>query len=235
MSLINSALALQCAILSQEIYTDFSPELRFSAFPNLVPELLEIITTDTQGAILADFDTDTAYVIFRGSESNTDWITNLNLGQEKVYPYAGESSSGAEIHKGFAAAYFSMRDEILRYFQQSSQQQVIVTGHSLGGALATICAVDLQYNFTGQFGIEVYTYGAPRVGNSGFAESFNRRVPQSYRFVHGMDIVPALPRFWQGYRHVEEEYRLGSRWSLNFISQRFIDHRISGYIEKLKE
>lgn len=231
---MNSTLALTCAILSQEIYTSFSPELRFSDFPNLVPELLETTKTDTECAILTDFDTKTVYVIFRGSESNTDWITNFNFGQEKVYPYEGESSSGAEIHKGFAAAYFSVRTEILRYFQRSSPQKVIVTGHSLGGALATLCAVDLQYNFTVQFAIALYTFGAPRVGNTGFRESFNRRVPDSSRYVHGMDIVAALPRPWQGYRHVDQEYRLGSRWSWNFLSQRFKDHEISSYIQALR-
>lgn len=214
---------------------DFSPELRFSAFPRLVPELLETTQTDTECAILTDFETQTTYVIFRGSESNTDWITNFNFNQAKIYPYAGTSASGTEIHEGFVKAYFSVRDEIHRYFKQSSRQEVIVTGHSLGGALATICAVDLQYNFTEQFGVQVYTYGAPRVGNLGFAESFDDRVPQSYRFIHGMDLIPALPRPWQGYRHVQEAYRLGSRWSWNFLTQRFVDHRISGYINALQD
>jgi predicted lipase len=231
---MNSAVALKCAILSQEIYTNFSPELRFSDFPNLVPELLETTKTDTECAILADFDTETAYVIFRGSDSNTDWITNFNFGQEQIYPYEGKSSSGAEIHKGFAAAYFSVRTEIFGYFQRSSLQQVIVTGHSLGGALATLGAVDLQYNFTGQFAIALYTFGAPRVGNIGFRESFNRRVLDSSRFVYGMDLVSALPRPWQGYRHVEKEYRLGPRWSWNFLSQRFRDHEIINYILALQ-
>jgi triacylglycerol lipase len=57
----------------------------------------------------------------------------------------------------------------------------------------------------------------------------------SYRFVYGMDIVPALPRAWQGYRHVDAEHRLGSRFSLNFFSQRFKDHKIENYINALKE
>ena len=48
-----------------------------------------------------------------------------------------------------------------------------------------------------------------------------------------MDIVPALPGVWRGYRHVDAEYRLGERFSLNFVSQRFKDHAIANYVTAL--
>ena len=116
----------------------------------------------------------------------------------------------------------------------SAATSVIVTGHSLGGALATLCAVDVQYNFSSKAALSVYTFGAPRVGNHGFRESFNRRVPASDRFFYGMDLVPALPRPWQGYSHVNQEYRFGPRFSFNFLSQRLEDHKIANYIAALK-
>lgn len=114
---------------------------------------------------------------------------------------------------------------------------MIVTGHSLGGALATLCALDLQFNF---FSAEperivLYSFGSPRVGNSAFRQSFNRRVSNSYRVVNGMDIVPAVPRPWQGYRHVDNAYRIGQRFSWRLVSQRVRDHAIASYIESLRE
>jgi hypothetical protein len=243
---------VKCALLSQEVYQDFS-QLQFSEFPDITPELIEQASTDTQCAILSDTTGTSIYIVFRGSEKRLDWETSFNFEQEvvefeqeviqeqivqdreQIYPYQGESQSGAQMHRGFTAAYMSVREKIHNYLRSHAASSVTVTGHSLGGALATLCAVDVQYNFSNKVTIDIYTFGAPKVGNDGFRESFNRRVPNSYRFVHGMDIVSALPRPWQGYRHVDKEYRLGHRFSLNFLSQRFKDHEIAKYIAALKE
>ncbi len=249
--------ALQCAVLSKEAYLDFSPELRFSAFPELEPELIEGPSTDTQCIILkAEKDNNPdLFIVFRGSDSNTDWGVNLNIRQaavqffkketvkeeiqqnsQKIYPYPGKSQSGTMLHQGFAQAYGAVRDAIHRYLRQHPGARVTVTGHSLGGAVATLCAVDVQYNFGGQLAeLEVYTFGSPRVGNKGFQKSFHQRVPRSYRFVQGMDLVPAFPRVWQGYRHTDHEYRIGQRVSWDFIVRRFRDHAIVKYIAALKE
>lgn len=243
--------ALKCVLLSQEVYKDFA-QLRFSGFPTITPNFIDQTDTDTQGALIADTGGSTTYIVFRGSEKQTDWDTNFDFEQEvvefrqeviqeqivqereQVYPYKGGSQSGAKMHRGFAEAYLSVRPQIHNYLKSNPTQNVTVTGHSLGGALATLCAVDIQYNFA-NLAIEIYTFGAPRVGNDGFRESFNRRVPNSYRLIYGMDIVPALPRTWQGYRHVEKEYRLGQRFSLNFLSRRFKDHEITNYVAELKK
>jgi triacylglycerol lipase len=243
--------AVKCALLSQEVYKDFA-QLRFSGFPDITPDFIDQADTDTQFAMLSDATNTSAYITFRGSEKRLDWDINLDFKQEvvefrqdviegqiveerdQVYPYENESKSGAKMHRGFSDAYLSVREQIHRYLKaRNTVTQVTVTGHSLGGALATLCAVDIQYNFA-NLAIAIYTFGAPRVGNDGFRESFNRRVPNSYRFVYGMDIVPALPRTWQGYRHIDTEYRLGSRFSLNFLSRRFKDHDIESYIAALK-
>jgi triacylglycerol lipase len=244
--------AIKCALLSREVYQDFS-QLRFSVFPDITPDFYEQPRTDTQCAIFSDAPGNCIYIVFRGSEKRIDWDTNLNFKQdvvefkqeviqeqivqdrEQIYPYTGESRSGAQMHRGFAAAYMSVREQLHHYLNNHAAASVTVTGHSLGAALATLCAVDVQYNFSNKFTIAIYTFGAPRVGSDGFRESFNRRVPNSHRFVYGMDIVPALPRTWQGYGHVDTEHRLGSRFSLNFLSQRFKDHDILNYVTALKE
>lgn len=242
--------AVRCACFSKDVYQSFS-NIRFVDYSNQ-PILINEEKTDTQCAILPD---DSGVVIvFRGSESQFDWDTNYEYqqdqaefdrkivqgkivaAQEQIYPYTGESSSGAKMHRGFIRAYFSVRDKIHEYVTTHSVSRVTVTGHSLGGALATLCAVDLQYNFSDTLtAIEIYTFGAPKVGNDGFRDSFNRRVPESYRIVHGMDLVPEVPRWWQGYRSVDKEVRIGRRFSFNFFSQRFKDHAIDQYINALKE
>lgn len=244
--------ALKCAILSQEIYQDFE-QIQFSEFPDVTPELIDHAGTDTQCTILLDDRDDSLYIVFRGSNSPIDWDHNFDFeqdvvnfereiirdrviqNQQQIYPYDQESRSRVRMHHGFSRCYLSIRPKIHNYLQHHTVSNVTVAGHSLGGALATLCAVDIQYNFSDRIAIDVYTFGAPKVGGDSFRKSFNRRVPNSYRFVYGMDIVPALPRIWQGYRHINTENRLGKRLSLKFISQRFKDHVITNYVTALKE
>ncbi|OLP16648.1 lipase [Leptolyngbya sp. 'hensonii'] len=244
---VDYAKAQQCAAFSQEVYQDFKGEI-FAAWGDRV--LISQASTDTQCAILPR-GTD-LILVFRGSESSVDWKTDFDTRQDraefdkqvirqeiasqrdKVYPYAGSSSSGALMHRGFVNAYFSVREQIHESINRHEVSQVTVTGHSLGGALAILCAVDIQYNFSEKVTVEVYTFGAPKVGNDGFRDSFNRRVPSSYHFIYGMDIVPELPRWWQGYRPVDQDFRIGPRFSWNFISARVKDHAIEKYISTLK-
>lgn len=246
---VNYPKAVKYATLCKKVYENFAV-VQFDGI-TIKPLLISEPTTDTQCAILTE-DT-AATIVFRGSESSQDWETDFDTTldvaqfdqkvlqelivepQEKTYPYAGASSSGALMHRGFVAAYFAVRNQIHDYIRQSQVTSVVTTGHSLGGALATLCAVDIQYNFSEQVTIEAYTFGAPKVGNDGFRESYNRRVPNSYRVVNGMDIVSALPRWWQGYRAVDQEIRIGQRFSLNFITRRFKDHAIDRYITVLQQ
>jgi triacylglycerol lipase len=245
---IDYSKALRNAILCQKVYENFS-DIRFDGVTE-TPVLISDPQTDTQCAIV--LEDSAATIVFRGSESSEDWETDFNTAleraqfekqvireliiepQDKVYPYGEPSASGALMHRGFVTAYFAVRDQIHAYISNSAVSSVVATGHSLGGALATLCAIDIQYNFSEKVTIEAYTYGAPKVGNDGFQDSFNKRVPDSYRIVNGMDLVPALPRWWQGYRAVDKEVRIGKRFSLNFVSQRFKDHAIDRYIAVLR-
>lgn len=238
--------ALRCAHLSKEVYKDFNDDLRFSMRPSLKPTLLSIQRTDTQVALLEDPDTQRGYIIFRGSDADRDWQTNLDFSrwsavtgavlddQEFDYPEMYDaSSSGVKMHSGFTKAYLAARSEIQAVVRQSSLTNWVVTGHSLGGALAKICAVDLQYNFSPDITVETYLFGAPRAGNAAFTESYNRRVPNSWRFVNGNDIVSGFPRRWQGYRHVDARIRLGNMFTWRIISRTLQDHRIDKYIAEL--
>lgn len=228
--------AATCALLSKEVYGDLA-QLTFSQFPQVIPHPFESSETDTQGAILP-VTPELMYVIFRGSGQDADWDTNIALQQTQGYPYDDNPQTNVQIHEGFSTAYFSVRDAIHQYCSNLGEKTtLIVTGHSLGGALATLCALDLQFKFFSSASdrISLYTFGSPRVGNSDFRQSFNRRVPNSYRLINGMDIVPAVPRPWQSYSHVDQEYRIGQRFSWRFVSQRLRDHEIAGYIEALKK
>ena len=69
--------------------------------------------------------------------------------------------------------------------------QVYVTGHALGGALATLAALDIEELF-GTIG-DFYSFGQPRVGNEAFSTFFTSKIPKRFRVIHYADIIPHLP------------------------------------------
>lgn len=104
----------------------------------------------------------------------------------------------AYVHGGFYSSYHntSLRDQVISAVQSTlakrPELEVAVTGHSLGAAMACLCALDLNVN-VGISNLKIITFGQPRVGNKVFAQFFNERIPYSIRMTHGHDPVPHLP------------------------------------------
>src|SRR4051812_37190832 len=93
----------------------------------------------------------------------------------------------------------SIRADFLKYLHAAlaayPASAVVLTGHSLGGGLAYLAAVDLALNERVNVGTS-YTFGQPRVGNAVFADTWARLFQEtstSYRVTHGMDPVPHVP------------------------------------------
>jgi predicted lipase len=101
------------------------------------------------------------------------------------------------VHSGFLKSYMSVADgvvaEILNLVNQFPDFDVVLTGHSLGGAQTTLLAMDLAYNH-GLVGAYIITFGSPRVGNVDFATAFNNvYAGRSWRVTHEYDIVAHVP------------------------------------------
>ena len=88
-------------------------------------------------------------------------------------------STSVLVHEGFSDAYESVRPQILTVLHQLARDgagdyNVVVAGHSLGAALATLAAVDLVCGDPGDHradpwgNISMYNYGSPRVGDVDF-------------------------------------------------------------------
>uniref|UniRef100_A0A914CQC0 Fungal lipase-like domain-containing protein n=1 Tax=Acrobeloides nanus TaxID=290746 RepID=A0A914CQC0_9BILA len=87
-----------------------------------------------------------------------------------------------------------------------------VTGHSLGAAMASVCAgyiSALQYFSPDK--IKLVTYGQPRVGDLAYATYIDQTIPYAYRVVHAFDMVPHVPLYGdnigaiQNYTHHKSE------------------------------
>jgi triacylglycerol lipase len=133
---------------------------------------------------------DRIVLAFRGTSSTTDWISDVIASQEK---YKCVKNAGL-THRGISNIYYSARPAIIPALTKlsASGKPLYITGHSLGGALATLSAMDVKAH-TGFDSPVVYTFGAPRVGDPTFAGVYSDKVTASYRVYNRLDAVPLLP------------------------------------------
>ena len=154
-------------------------------------------------------------VAFRGTNNNQNWKQNLNTFVPKgpyIYKRNGiEFQSKTVVHRGFFKSYMSVRDGIMasvaELLQKDPDRGLVITGHSLGGAMATLSALDLAIEFPDipkKNQLTMVNFGSPGVGNAGFALLYDQYVLSSIRVVNPCDPVPRLP---PGTTHVQTEYR----------------------------
>lgn len=106
-------------------------------------------------------------------------------------------ASNIKVHSGFLKDYKSLSAVVLKQVAALNKNcptcRIILTGHSLGGALATIAAADLIVKGYTPSRFTLYTFGSPRVGNTAFMNFFNSKVTDSFRITHANDPVVHVP------------------------------------------
>jgi len=151
-----------------------------------------------------DTKTNTIFTAFRGSSNIQNWIDNIQI--SKISPYNDETIS---VEKGFYTAYTYIKLELFKNLdilcEKYSTNELIIAGHSLGGALATLTSYNIMCDYSKYNIVSIFTFGSPRVGNKYFVESFNHYNISSYRITHYHDVVPHLPEEFIGYLHVPNE------------------------------
>lgn len=135
----------------------------------------------------------TILISFTGTFFFNQWESDLLFFQ--VPPTTlNNYSQGIEIHRGFYNIYLSIRDQLVnnidRIQQQKDVDQLILTGHSLGGALSTTAAFDLGKNSPKPSN---WTFASPRLGNLDFANKYDSLKINTIRVFNTSDIVPDLP------------------------------------------
>ncbi|WP_460136984.1 lipase family protein [Pseudomonas sp. S1_E04] len=143
--------------------------------------------TDTQ-AFITHHD-EVILISVRGTFSTADALRDANAHQVVFTDGVGKA------HEGFYQAYRAMRDFVLRYLSQfHSGQRIVICGHSLGGAIALLLAEGLRRMPDRDYNILLYTYGAPRAGDSEFTAGASTLV--HHRIVNHNDPVPSVPAPW---------------------------------------
>eukprot|EP00884_Botryococcus_braunii_P018330 jgi/Botrbrau1/5180/Bobra.0172s0050.2 len=147
----------------------------------------------------------TLIVAFRGTSSSADMFVDARFSPTSA-SFLDSLITGARVHRGFHDQLKDMWEDLEAAIddvreaasQKASVEHIIVTGHSLGGALATIGGPLLAKKFP-KADVRVVTFAAPRAGNEKFAAAFESLIGTSLRFHFNYDPVPCAPF---GYKHV---------------------------------
>lgn len=165
------------------------------------------------------FEGGTVY-FFKGSSSIKDSLANIDMLQTKDTLLEGK------VHRGFHGVLSKNSrylDIVKDIFSLPKGAKVYLTGHSLGGALATI--MSCYVNDIVDREVELITFGCPRVGDS----VFSRQIKDSSRIVNGDDAVCRLP-LPISYRHSEKKELLGKE---SFFGFSLRQHSIDSYYNSL--
>lgn len=136
-----------------------------------------------------------------------------------------------KVHRGFKKEVDDLWP-ILEKKLKTNTKNLWFTGHSLGGAMATICAGRCLLSKIDSSPIQIQTFGSPRVGNKRY---INHAQVDYIRWVNNNDIVTRSPPVWMGYRHTGKEIYLDSEGKIKVLTkiQRNQD-RWKGFISGLK-
>jgi triacylglycerol lipase len=178
----------------------------------------------------------TAVVALRGTATATEWWDdfqwdlvpftqvpgggNVAQGFHEIYNTFGTMTPGQQQSTpaaAFAADVAQAVTEGLAAEVDPAGLPIVVTGHSLGGALATMLVADLNANTP--LHAQAWTFASPKVGDAAFAARYGALSTVSWRIYNQADVVPYFPAdIFDHYQPVTTGYAINSlgkaKWNL---------------------
>ena len=180
------------------------------------------------GWICLDSANNRLIVSFRGTEYFRDWLDDFDFAPAPYSPIPGRGT----VHQGFLIVYEAVRESVratlstLIACKAAGLKEILITGHSLGGALCALSALDILNDLAGNLAPIVYTWAEPRVGHPDFVHFFDTRVNICYRMVNLWDVVPHLPPVLALYEHEGSSLHIDSGFTLDIVHNHVL---VTGY------
>ena len=160
------------------------------------------------GYIAIDETNKLVVLAFRGTQSFENWYRNLDF--EWTH---SDLCKKCKVHDGFWTQWTFMREDIIKNVRETHQKfpehRLVATGHSLGGALATLAAAELRKIDDDPWYLAntyLFSFGSPRIGTDHTARFLSKQSELTYRVTSGDDPVPHVPIKALGYAHTSPEY-----------------------------
>ncbi|QDU90775.1 Lipase (class 3) [Pirellulimonas nuda] len=149
-----------------------------------------------------------AVVVCRGTEPNQWNDIRADLDAASVV-----AETAGRVHRGFKREMDDLWPRLEKALA-SNERPLWFAGHSLGGAMAAICAGRCKLSQISSNPRALFTFGAPRVGNKRYVS--HTRI-EYYRWVNNNDVVPRVPPRWMGYRHSGTEVYLNRKGQISRV------------------
>lgn len=158
------------------------------------------INSDVSDAQVTILESSNSYfVIFQGTTTMTDWIQNVDF-------IPNPNKKNEFYHPGFLKIFDSVQEKIINVLNQHPEKKVVLTGHSLGGALAQIFLAKSLTNegyFESQRIQSIITWASPRSVSSNLAKEVEMKAYQQKisisRIANDKDPIPHVPPLVLGY------------------------------------
>ncbi|BDA48303.1 probable lipase at C-terminar half [Coccomyxa sp. Obi] len=182
----------------------FTPQAGMGMFGLQQVQLFWERSLDTK--VLIGWSERTIVISFRGTASFRNAIADLQAWRVAHPPRRGHwwLASLPLVHSGFYYSWTAngLNRRVIAHVQEivaasglkAGNIRVLLTGHSLGGALAALAAHDLVTH-CGLTSCQVYTFGAPRPGNRAFKREYDQLVPDTWHIINDADAVPRVGKF----------------------------------------
>ena len=146
-----------------------------------------------------------AWVSFRGTFNQAELREDFDVAQTTVTlaggltpvpgvpPPANGGCAGLCVHRGFLADYLVFQDRVAAWLAaQAGVSTLYITGHSLGAAVACLCAADLATRRP-DLAVRLVTFGTPRAGNAAFAYRVAALAEHAMIVSNTEDVVANIP------------------------------------------
>lgn len=230
---------------SKQNHKNFLKKGFFNMFYTLLKSKTKIV--DLQFMKLTKFDStlnkEVITLVFQGSQEPEDWMTNMTV--KKANYFDGKD----EVHQGFYdSLQLFLRTVNNKTFNTKNKKaymlnkdidflnkdcKIILTGHSLGGAVATLVACYLNDLGVKKENMSVYTFGAPPVGSKEFCLKYKNKL-DLYRVFNQKDIIPKIERI-TSLKHLGQEVILESNENEIHSCSEYIDNLIDDLNKSSKD
>jgi hypothetical protein len=199
------------------------------------------------------------YVVYRGTRTLKEWMENFNYYQNtgtsiinfkpkmkvkqqvlmipdrnlknKLRDISGED---IKVHQGFLNIYNSFKDKVMEVLEKDKNKPIIITGHSLGSAVAILTGVDLTLK---NRQTQTIVFASPRIGNTAFANLLNSQT-NLLKWTNTSDVIPTMPySVAPNFNNPKDPYFFTDGGATNFftINNRSLvnNHLIYTYIQYL--
>jgi len=146
--------------------------------------LLHLPREPSLGAVLSTARAE-CWVVLRGSKFHQDWLNDVRQNQVPC-------ELGGQVHQGFHSVFQAVRLQVRDRLPARGLKDVVLTGHSLGAALATLLALDLR-KARPELRLTLLTAACPRIGDEAFCREVDRLVARHTTLRNDADLVPTLP------------------------------------------